>query len=65
VVALYGPTAEAFGFVPYRTPAVIVQHDLSCRPCSSQGGPKCPRGHHNCLVQMMPSEVLDVVSFDS
>ena len=62
VVALYGPTAEAFGFTPYHASAVIVQHDLGCRPCSSQGGAKCPLGHHNCLRLMMPAEVLRVVS---
>lgn len=64
VVGLYGPTVEAFGFFPYRTPAVIVQHDLDCRPCSSQGGPVCPLGHHNCLRKMMPDEVLEAVNHD-
>jgi lipopolysaccharide heptosyltransferase II len=65
VVALYGPTVEAFGFFPYHARAVTLQHDLNCRPCSSQGGPTCPLGHHNCLVQMMPSEILEVASRES
>lgn len=58
VVGLYGPTVEAFGFFPYHARSVTLQHDLDCRPCSSQGGPTCPLGHHNCLVQMMPEEVI-------
>lgn len=62
VVGLYGPTVEAFGFFPYHARAVTLQHDLDCRPCSSQGGPKCPLGHHNCLVQMMPDEVLTALT---
>lgn len=61
VVGMYGPTVEAFGFFPYASRAVIVQHALDCRPCSSQGGPACPLGHHNCLVQMMPEEVAEAV----
>ena len=62
VVGLYGPTVEAFGFFPYRATAVTVQHELGCRPCSSQGGPVCPLGHHHCLVKLMPEEVLAAVA---
>ena len=65
VVGLYGPTVEAFGFFPYHAKAVAVQHDLPCRPCSSQGGPKCPKGHHHCLVQIEPAEVFEVMSRES
>ena len=61
VIGLYGPTIEAFGFFPYAAPAVTLQYALGCRPCSSQGGPACPLGHHNCLGLMMPDEVLDAV----
>jgi heptosyltransferase-2 len=49
VVALFGPTVEAFGFFPYTRRAEVIQLDLACRPCSSQGGPRCPLGHHQCL----------------
>ena len=58
VVGLYGPTVEAFGFFPYQARAVTLQHDLDCRPCSSHGGPVCPLGHHNCMVRLMPEEVV-------
>jgi hypothetical protein len=57
VVALYGPGVEEFGFFPYRSRAVVLQRDLTCRPCSSHGGPKCPLGHHRCLVDIEPDEV--------
>lgn len=59
VVGIYGPTVEAFGHFPYRAQAVAVQHDLSCRPCSSQGGRRCPLGHHDCLVKLEPREVIE------
>ena len=42
--------------------AIAVQHQLGCRPCSSQGGPVCPLGHHHCLVKLMPEEVMAAVA---
>jgi heptosyltransferase-2 len=42
VVALFGPTVEAFGFFPYTNRASVLELALSCRPCSSKGGPRCP-----------------------
>jgi heptosyltransferase-2 len=58
VVALFGPTVEQFGFFPYRAASLVLQRDLPCRPCSSKGGPRCPLGHHQCLEEIVPSEVL-------
>jgi lipopolysaccharide heptosyltransferase II len=52
VVALFGPTVEAFGFFPYTTRARVVELPLGCRPCSTQGGPRCPLGHHRCMVEI-------------
>ena len=60
VVALFGPTVEAFGFFPYSRRARVVELALSCRPCSSQGGPRCPLGHHRCLRRLEP-EVFTMV----
>jgi lipopolysaccharide heptosyltransferase II len=57
VVALFGPTVEAFGFFPYRAPARVLERDLPCRPCSRMGGPVCPLGHHDCLRKILPSAV--------
>lgn len=54
VVALFGPTVEAFGFFPYTRKARVLELPLPCRPCSSQGGPRCPLGHHRCLVDIGP-----------
>lgn len=57
VVALFGPTVRAFGFFPYTSRAEILELGLSCRPCSSKGGPHCPLGHHRCLVEIGPESV--------
>lgn len=57
VVALFGPTVEQFGFFPYHGRSVVLQRDLECRPCSAMGGPRCPMGHHRCLVDIDAEEV--------
>ena len=61
VVALYGPTVEPFGFFPYTHRATVLELPLSCRPCSSQGGPRCPLGHHRCMLEIRPDLVYDSV----
>lgn len=61
VVALFGPTVEAFGFFPYARRAEVLQLDLACRPCSSQGGPRCPLGHHHCLTELHADAVYEAV----
>jgi heptosyltransferase-2 len=57
VVALYGPTVEAFGFFPYAARAEVLELPLACRPCSSKGGARCPLGHHRCMVDLTPESV--------
>lgn len=64
VTGLYGPTVEEFGFFPYHAPASVVQLDLGCRPCSSQGGPTCPLGHHHCLEQITAGMVITAMTPD-
>jgi heptosyltransferase-2 len=57
VVALFGPTVEPFGFFPYTRRAQVVELPLGCRPCSSKGGPRCPLGHHRCMLDIVPETV--------
>jgi heptosyltransferase-2 len=59
VVALFGPTVEAFGFFPYHAKSSVVQLDLSCRPCSAHGSRACPLKHHRCLQDLQPALVLE------
>ncbi len=58
VVALFGPTVRQFGFYPYHGRTVILERPLDCRPCSVMGGPRCPMGHHRCLVDIGTDEVM-------
>lgn len=62
VVGLFGPTVQAFGFFPYRARGSVLEQALDCRPCSTHGGPVCPRGHHRCLGDIAPAAVAAAVA---
>ncbi len=49
VVALFGPTVEAFGYFPALEASRVVERALPCRPCSRNGSTPCPRGDRACL----------------
>jgi heptosyltransferase-2 len=58
IALLLGPTVGTFGFLPYRAESIVIERDMSCRPCSAQGGPRCPLGHHRCLREISAEQVL-------
>ncbi len=58
VVALFGPTAPAFGFAPRLQRSTVLERRLPCRPCSLHGGNTCPAATHACLEQISVNEVL-------
>jgi heptosyltransferase-2 len=58
VVAIFGPTVQEFGFYPFQARAQVVSVALSCRPCSTKGAARCPRGHHHCMQQVSSAQVL-------
>jgi ADP-heptose:LPS heptosyltransferase len=54
VFALWGNTILLFGKYPYRTKFTILEsNSVSCRPCSSNGFEKCPKGHFKCMRDIM------------
>jgi heptosyltransferase-2 len=61
VVAIFGPTVAEFGFYPFGAQAEVVSTALSCRPCSTKGSRRCPRGHHQCMVQVTEAQVVSAV----
>ena len=58
VIALYGPGVEQFGFFPWQAAARVLERDLPCRPCSAHGSARCPLGHHLCLRDITPLDVV-------
>ncbi len=58
LVGLIGPTVHAFGRYPYKARrATTLERNLACRPCSADGSPECPLGHHLCLSELKPDTV--------
>ena len=60
-VAIFCATVPELGFYPYTSNAVVVQKELSCRPCASHGGRRCPLGSEDCMRQISPDAVLRAV----
>ncbi|WFS63577.1 glycosyltransferase family 9 protein [Pseudodesulfovibrio thermohalotolerans] len=60
VVALFGPTAKAWGFYPAGPKDVVLERDLPCRPCSLHGARQCTKGFE-CMTETTPETVLDAV----
>ncbi|MFQ5849135.1 MAG: lipopolysaccharide heptosyltransferase II [Candidatus Binatia bacterium] len=61
VVAVFCATTPSLGFYPYSSRAVVVGKELSCRPCSSHGGQRCPLGTEDCIRWVGPEDVLRAV----
>ena len=57
VVAIFGPTVQEFGFYPFKSCAQVVSAAVTCRPCSTKGSRRCPRGHHQCMQQVTVAQV--------
>jgi len=62
VVALFGPTVEAFGYYPSLAASRTVERRLACRPCSRNGAAPCPRRTGECLRAIAPEAVAHAVA---
>ena len=60
-VAIFCATTPALGFYPYSDNAILLEKDLSCRPCGSHGGRRCPLGTEDCIRLILPIHVLQAV----
>lgn len=57
VTALFGPTVRKLGFFPRGKSSTVFETELTCRPCGLHGPKTCPKGHHHCMVQLLPETV--------
>lgn len=57
IIAVYGSTSPEYT-PPMTDKAQIASIDLECRPCFRR---ECPLGHLNCLKQLPPQTVIDLI----
>lgn len=55
IVAFFGPNLSAYNS-PWQSRAVIIEKDLSCRPCDQR---RCISGDFRCMQSITPEEVYD------
>jgi ADP-heptose:LPS heptosyltransferase len=59
VISIWGATHPYAGFYGYRqSPALAIQTDLSCRPCSVYGKKPCFRKDLACMNMISPEEII-------
>lgn len=59
VVCIFGPTTLDLGFRPWIDRSMVVENsNLNCRPCGKHGHQQCPLGHHKCMKDILPDQVL-------
>ena len=61
VAAVFGSTTLNLGYGPFTERAIVVEKDLSCRPCGKHGHAKCPLGHFDCMKLITPGDVMAAV----
>lgn len=58
VVAIFGPTVREFGYHPQLPSSIMLDLELSCRPCSRNGSRPCHLHTKECLVDLDPAHVI-------
>ena len=60
-VAIFCATTPDLGFYPYSSNSIVLEKELSCRPCASHGGRRCPLGTEDCIRLIRPEHVFQAV----
>lgn len=60
-IAIFGSTTEHLGFFPQNKKAIIAEQKLSCRPCTHVGRANCPRKHFQCMKEIKPDAIADIM----
>ena len=62
-VTIFGPTVKEFGFAPFLTNSILVESQLPCRPCTTNGKGLCKNEQylHGCMKECSVKQVLDEI----
>lgn len=61
-VVIFCATSPTFGYGPWQNRAIVVEKtDLSCKPCSRHGGPRCPTGTEACMRELEAPQVITAI----
>ena len=63
VYAIFGATVPEFGFAPFTELDKIIEYkDLKCRPCGIHGRKKCPIKTFDCMLNLKPNDVYQIIN---
>ncbi len=63
VVSVWGATHPGLGFLGYGCdPKLVLQANLTCRPCSVFGGKPCRYGDYRCMRAVTPHQIVQQVA---
>lgn len=58
-ISMFGPTVRSLGFFPRSKEAVVLEvENLKCRPCTTIGMSRCPKGHFRCMREITVEMVM-------
>lgn len=58
VVGIYGPTTRELGYFPIEQNSIVVETQVSCRPCTHNGLNSCPKKHFRCMKDITAGKVI-------
>lgn len=62
VVALFGSTSPVLGFAPAGGGHAVLCRNEPCQPCTLHGLPRCPKGHFDCMLKLVPEQVVGALA---
>lgn len=62
-LGIFGPTTREFGFYPiFKKTFAAEKENVECRPCHVHGLNSCPEKHFQCMKNIYPEEVMDMIT---
>jgi lipopolysaccharide heptosyltransferase II len=59
VIGIYGATTRELGYFPIEQNSIVIENNISCRPCTHNGLNRCPKKHFNCMNEIDAARVIN------